>query len=91
MKMYRLLFFISALNWLIFAYDMQYHRDFLTWMWLGVSIFFLSNAFAGYIIEKLKADMQQLLEETQSDKDAELNKKHAEIYMEEKKNNFKFK
>ncbi len=58
MKMYHFDFLLFLLNWLCFAYDIEHDRDFWTWMWLGASIFFLGNAYAGYIIEKLKADKQ---------------------------------
>lgn len=56
--LYRFDFFIAALSWMVFAYEIEHRKDFWTWAWLGISIFFLGNAFAGYIIEKLKADKQ---------------------------------
>lgn len=35
------IYLISAIiNYLIFCYDVEYHRDVMTWMWLGSAIVF---------------------------------------------------
>lgn len=70
----------------------QYSQDVASFIcWWSQFIYKDLNGFIGFPYVKFELVDFTLIEETQSDKDAELNKKHAEIYMEEKKNNFKFK
>lgn len=45
----RYIFFtLGLINWLIFAYDIENDRDFMTWMWLFVSLFFFVNSYIRY-------------------------------------------
>lgn len=41
-------FVLAIINYLIFAWDIENDRDFTTWMWLGVSIYFALNSYLHY-------------------------------------------
>lgn len=41
-------FVLGLIFWVAFAYDMEYNRDFMTWMWLFGSLFFFVNSYIRY-------------------------------------------
>ena len=41
-------FGLGVVNWLIFAYDIEYDRDFSTWIWLFTSLYFFVNSYVRY-------------------------------------------
>lgn len=41
-------FFAGLIYWLIFAYDIEYDRGFMTWLWLFLSLFFFVNSYNVY-------------------------------------------
>jgi len=43
-----ILFFKGVIFWIIFAYDIENDRDFLTWMWLMLSGFCFVNSYIRY-------------------------------------------
>jgi len=43
-----ILFVLGLLFWVVFAYDIENDRDFTTWMWLLLSIFFFVNSYVRY-------------------------------------------
>lgn len=43
-----ILFFLGVIFWLVFSYDIEYSRDFLTWQWLLLSGFFFVNSYVKY-------------------------------------------
>lgn len=47
-------FVITILNYLIFAYDIENDRDFMTWIWLATAIYFAINTHLAY--KKFKAE-----------------------------------
>jgi hypothetical protein len=49
-----ILFILGLLSWFAFAYDIENDRDFMTWMWLLMSLFFFVNSYIRY-----KHDMKQ--------------------------------
>lgn len=45
----RYIFFVlGLLMWLIFAYDIENDRDFMTWIWLLLSLFCFVNSYVRY-------------------------------------------
>lgn len=43
-----LYFSFGLIFWLIFAYDIEYDKDFITWLWLFLSLFSFVNSFVVY-------------------------------------------
>lgn len=41
-------FIFGSFFWIAFAYDIEYDRDFITWMWLFGSLFFFVNSYVRY-------------------------------------------
>lgn len=55
-----ILFTIGLLFWIVFAYDIEHDRDFMTWMWLLASQFFFVNSYVRYKFDmKLREKDQQ--------------------------------
>ena len=38
--MKRIYLILAIINYLIFCFDVEYHRDVMTWIWLGTAIGF---------------------------------------------------
>ena len=48
MKAIRIRFALGVLFFIVFAYDIEFDRDFWTWMWLLNSFFSFANSYLRY-------------------------------------------
>jgi len=46
------LFVLGVMFWLGFAYDIEYDRDMVTWMWLLASLYCFANSYVRYNHDK---------------------------------------
>jgi hypothetical protein len=46
-----ILFGLGLIYWMVFAYDIENDRDFMTWMWLLNSLYFFVNSYIRYNLD----------------------------------------